>query len=98
MNPDDSKLQKLLREARVSPVLPPRLRENVWRRIEDADARAGDEIGWLNALAVLLLRPRFAYATALVLVMAGAVLGAHAGSQVARHDAEARYVALVAPN
>ena len=41
--------------------------------------------------------PPLAY-LAPILVMVGAVLGAHAGSKMARHDAEARYVALVAPN
>lgn len=108
MNPDpnfakgsieagDTKLSALLRQSRVSPSLPPRFQENVWRRIEDAEASA-KSISWLDALAGLVLRPRFAYATVAVLVLAGALLGAREGTQVAKQDAQARYVAMVAPN
>src|SRR5882672_104998 len=96
-NPDDAKLRALLNTARVSPPLPPRFQENVWRRIEDAEAPAKSET-WLDTLVALILRPRFAFATAAVLLFAGIFLGAHEGSQVARHDAQARYVASVAPN
>ena len=45
-----------------------------------------------------MLRPRFAYATVTALVLAGALLGAHQGAQLAKQDAQARYVAMVAPN
>jgi hypothetical protein len=45
-----------------------------------------------------VLRPRFAYATVTALVLAGALLGAHQGVQLAKQDAQARYVAMVAPN
>lgn len=97
MNPDDIKLSALLRESRVSPALPPRFQENVWRRIETnaVPAKAGS---WLDALAALVLRPRFAYATVTALVVAGALLGVHQGAQLAKQDAQARYVAMVAPN
>ncbi|HLZ53594.1 MAG TPA: hypothetical protein VKS19_03865 [Verrucomicrobiae bacterium] len=97
MNSDDTKLGALLRESRVSPALPPRFQENVWRRIE-ANAVPAKSDSWLDALAALVLRPRFAYATIIALVMAGALLGAHQGAQLAKQDAQARYVALVAPN
>jgi len=97
MNPDDIKLSKLLRQSRLSPPLPPRFRENVWRRIEDAEAPAKPE-SWFDVLAALVLRPRFAYATAAALVLAGAWLGMRDGMQTTRLDAQARYVALVAPN
>jgi len=97
MNPDDIKLSKLLRQSRLSPPLPPRFRENVWRRIEDAEAPVQAE-SWFAALAALVLHRRFAYATAAVLVLAGALLGMRDGMQTARLDAQARYVALVAPN
>ena len=97
MNFDDVKLGALLRESRVSPALPPRFQENVWRRVEDAEA-PDKSASWLDALAALILRPRFAFATAAVLLFAGIFMGAHEGSQAVRHDAQARYVAYVAPN
>ena len=99
-NPADEKLRALLRESRLSPSLPPRFQENVWRRIEDAQApaRSGESITWLETLVALMLRPRFAYAAFAALMLAGISLGAHSGAQSARHEAEARYVASVAPN
>lgn len=97
MESDDPKLRALLRASRRSPSLPPRFQENVWRRIEDAGAPAA-EPGWLDALAALVLRPRFAYAAMIVLFVAGTLFGIHEGSQIARQDAEARYLAVVAPN
>ena len=106
INPDpgsaeasDMKLGALLRESRVSPALPPRFQEGVWRRIEEADAPGkSNGIAWLDALAALVLRPRFALATAAVLMVAGALLGVRNGSQMAHQDAQARYLAAVAPN
>ena len=108
MNPDpgsnrcsgeasDDKLREVLRAVRPLPSLPPRFQENVWRRIEDAEAPVKSE-SWLEALVILILRPRFAFATAVLLLFAGALLGAHEGSQAVRHDAQARYVASIAPD
>ncbi len=96
MNPDDTKFSKVLRAASPSPSLPPRFQENVWRRIEDAEAPASGS--WLEALVALILRPRFAYATVAALMFAGILLGAYSGAQTARHDAETRYVESVAPS
>ena len=96
--PADEKLGTLLREARTSPALPPRFQENVWRRIEDADAPAISPVSWLESLVALVLRPRFAYAAVAALMLGGILLGAHSGSQTARLGAEARYVASVAPD
>ena len=107
INPDpgsaetsDAKLGALLREARVSPALPPRFQEGVWRRIEEAAApvKVTGGITWLEALVTLVLRPRFALATAIVLMVAGALLGVREGNQMAHQDAQARYLAAVAPN
>jgi hypothetical protein len=107
INPDpgfaearDPKLSALLRESRVSPALLPRFREGVWRRIEEAaaPARSPGGIAWLDALVTLVLRPRFALATATVLIVAGALLGVRNGNQMAHQDAQARYLAVVAPN
>ena len=97
MNTNDAKLSALLRESRLSPTLPPRFQENVWRRIENAEAPVKSE-SWLDALAALILRPKFAFATAAMLLIAGILLGSVEGSQNARHDAQARYIASVAPN
>jgi hypothetical protein len=96
-NPDDVRLGALLRASRPSPSLPPRFQETVWRRIEEAEAPAKFD-SWLDALAALVLRPRFAFATVSALVLAGAFLGAYNGTQVARQDAQAQYLAAVAPN
>ena len=96
-NPDDARFGALLRASRPSPSLPPRFHEGVWRRIEDAAAPAKPE-SWLDALAVLVLRPRYAYATVMALVLVGALLGAREGNQMAKQDAQARYLAVEAPN
>ena len=95
----DAKLSTLLRASRTAPALPPRFQEGVWRRIEEADAPGkSNGIAWLDALAALVLRPRLALATATVLMIAGALLGVRDGSQMAHQDAQARYLAVVAPN
>ena len=108
MNPDpgstkgsaaagDTRFREVLRAARPSPSLPPRFQENVWRRIEDAEApvKSGS---WLDAFAALILRPQFAYATVTALVLAGVLLGTYSGAQSAKQAEQARYLAAVAPN
>ena len=97
IHPDDAQFSALLRESRATPTLPPRFQQNVWRRIEDAEAPM-KSASWLDALATLILRPRLAFATIAVLMLAGVLLGSHDGVQTARHDAQARYLAAVAPN
>ena len=97
MNKDDLQLQTLLRKNRPAPALPPRFPQNVWRRIEDAEAPA-KPASWLDALAALILRPRFAFATATVLLLAGVFMGAMDGAQRARHEAQMNYLASVAPH
>lgn len=96
MNSDDTKLREVLRAARPSPSLPPRFEEAVWRRIEDADTPVKSD-SWLDALAALVLRPRFALATATALVVAGVLLGVRAGSVAANQTAQQQYLAAVAP-
>jgi hypothetical protein len=96
IHPDDAQISALLREARVSPGLPPRFQQNVWRRIEDAEAPA-KPASWLDALVALILRPRFAVAAAAVLLLAGVSAGTLEGRQLARHDAQMNYLASVAP-
>ena len=97
-NPEDAKLGLLLRKSRPSPSLPPRFHEGVWRRIERAElGRTAESSGWLDALVVWVLRLKFATAVAATLVLAGVVLGLQQGTQTARQEAQARYVATVAP-
>jgi len=96
-HPDDLHVSALLRQARASPSLPPRFQQNVWRRIEDAEAPAKTG-SWLDALAALILRPRLALAATAVLMLAGVFAGALEGRQGARHDAQMNYLAAVAPD
>ena len=96
IHPNDPQVSALLRESRVSPSLPPRFQQNVWRRIEDAEAPA-QPASWLDALAALILRPRFAVAAAAVLLLAGVSAGTLEGRQAARLDAQMNYLAAVAP-
>ena len=97
LNPSDAKLSGLLREVRVTPPLPPRFQQNVWRRIEDAEAPAPSG-SWLDALAAFILRPRFALAAAAVLLLAGILAGTMEGHQLAHYDARVNYLAAVAPH
>jgi hypothetical protein len=99
INSDDPKLSALLRESRAAPPLAPRFQENVWRRIEGAEAgRAVGTLSRLDVLVAWILRPRLAFAAVTALVLAGAFLGLRDGTQMARQDAQAHYLAAVAPN
>lgn len=96
MNSEELKLSGLLRQNRPAPALPPRFQQNVWRRIEDAEDVAPPET-WLDALAALVLRPRFAVPAAAIVLVAGVLAGTLDGRQAARHEAQMNYVASVAP-
>jgi hypothetical protein len=94
--PNDPQVSALLRQARLSPALPPRFPENVWRRIGDAQAPA-TPASWLDLLAGLIFRPRFALAAAAVMLLAGVLAGTVQGRQAARQEARMNYLASVAP-
>lgn len=99
LNPDDARLAELLRASRAAPPLPPCFHENVWRRIENTQANdIPAAANWLDTLASLILRPRLAFAIAAVLLLAGVGLGWNKGETMARHEAQSRYLASVAPN
>ena len=99
-DPADAKLGALLRDARVTPSLPPGFQESVWRRIERAetDSSAEDDLTWFDLLAGWLLRPRPALAVSVLLLLVGVRLGWRSGEQLARQQAQVRYVTAVAPN
>lgn len=94
-NPADGKLSSLIRETRPAPGLPPRFQENVWKRIEHKE-QAAPALNWIEALAALVVKPRFALATVCALVVVGVTLGSLDGTAHARHDAQERYLAAVA--
>ena len=58
-----------------------------------ADATAPS---WVESLAALILKPRFALATVCALMLVGVTLGSLNGTAHARHDAQERYLAAVA--
>jgi hypothetical protein len=96
IHPGDAEIGALLRQIRVSPSLPPRFQQNVWRRIEDAEV-AEPSASWLDALVAFILRPRLAFAAAAVLLLTGVFAGTLEGRQAARHTAQMNYLAAVAP-
>ena len=97
-NPEDAALSRLLRGSRANPPMPPRFQQSVWRRIEAAEDRESAAPSWLNSVVGWLMRPQLAFAVVAVLVVVGASLGVRSGTQTARYDAQARYLAAVAPN
>lgn len=96
----DEKLGALLRESCSHSALPPRFQENVWRRIECAEKHNSAMVDstWLEVIAGWVLRPRLAFAVAAALMVAGIGFGWSRGEQLARQDAQSRYIAAVAPN
>jgi len=97
-NPADDRLAALLRESRPAPDLPPRFQASVWRRIEHPELNQ-PAVTWIETVASLLLRPRFAVATAGTLLLLGLLLGSLNGGAAARQTAQQRYVAtVVMPN
>ena len=101
---EDEPLRALLKEWKATSCLPPSFQEQVWRRIERAEAQpiitATLWTAWTNWIAAVLPRP--ALATAYVAVFLA--LGATVGWAQARHETErvsgnlsARYVRSVDP-
>lgn len=92
-NPNESGLSGLLRASRPEAALPPRFQEHVWHRIEHPELDR--PAAWIETLASLLLRPRFALATVGTLMLIGVALGSLNGTTHARQHAQERYVAAV---
>jgi len=98
-DPNDAKLGALLREGRGAPPLPPRFQQNVWHRVESAEAAVpADAAGWFEAAVALLFRPRLALAALAVVVLAGVLAGALDGRRLAHDESRSRYLAAVAPS
>jgi hypothetical protein len=93
---EDPRLGEMLRQSRPAPDLPPGFENSVWRRIEAAEAKSGERT-WAEALTAWLLRPRLALASAILLVLAGASLGAAQGSRAGDELAKERYLNAVSP-
>jgi hypothetical protein len=60
-----------------------------------ADEQDRPTVSWVETVASLLLRPRFALATAGTLLVLGVLLGSLNGAASARQTAQQRYVATV---
>jgi len=103
-NESDPALSAALKEWKLSDPLPPRFQEQVWKRIESAEAPPVTRgspwsllTDWINAM---LPRPALALACATVLLLVGGA----AGWAQARHEAgqvgdelEARYLRVMDP-
>ena len=95
---DDARLRQLLLAARPVVALPPRFRQEVWRRIERAEApREAVTRFWLDALVGSLLGWRLLLAGTAGLMVVSGLAGALHGAAGARAAARAQYVASVAP-
>lgn len=101
-NLQDAGVSALLRKSRPAPPLPPRFREDVWRRIQGEERRSEEaampSLSWLDALVQQLLRPRWAMASLVVVIFAGSIGGAVNNSAAVRNQAQARYLSAVAPS
>ena len=98
----DARLRTLLRSWVVDTPLPPRFKENVWRRIERADLQPESPFwaGLLRLIEVSLPRPRVALAYVSLLLAVGLTAGAWAAQVKTSHTESSlglRYVQSVDP-
>ena len=103
-NENDTSLRALLQEWKPEAPLPPRFQEQVWRRIERAEAAPVPSVSpatvFANWLTNLLPRPALATAYVAVLLVIGASVGwSQARQETARVTSElsARYAQAVDP-
>lgn len=103
-NENDASLRALLKEWKPEASLPPRFQEQVWRRIESAEATPAPTVTLAqlfgNWLATKLPRPALATAYLGVLLLIGASAGwSQARQETARVTGElsARYAQAVDP-
>lgn len=100
LEPGDENLRRLLRLARPSPALPPGFQNAVWRRIERAEpAQETTSLAvWLDQFVAWILRPRWALATAAVVLLIGVTIGVMDGAGASRQAAQMRYLSAVSPD
>lgn len=101
MKQNQTQLERALQEWRVTTPLPPRFQEQVWKRIERAEAPGltlWDALrGWFT---MAFARPAFAVAYVSVLLVTGLALGFVQASHKAaswERQLEARYVQSIDP-
>ncbi len=91
-NEDDEKLSKLLRDWQVEVSLPPRFQQQVWRRIERADAHS--KVSLLHAFThwveSTFMRPALAVSYVAALLLVGLASG-YVQAQDKSAQAEARW-------
>ena len=98
---DGERLRSLLRESWPAQPLPPRFKESVWRRIDQADRAViptPSLFNWLDSWAERLLLPRFALASLALMLVAGGLTGAIRSADAAKQQAQERYLSAIAPN
>jgi len=99
---EDGGLRELLREWKVATPLPPRFKEGVWRRIEQAERKPEPRV-WARlagVLEVFLPRPKYAFAYVSVLLALGVMGGTFAAQATTKRlntDLGVRYVQSVDP-
>lgn len=90
-------LRELLREARPEAVVPPRLAEGVWRRLDRRRRQEAESLPTWLRLALIWRKPQWVMACLVAVAFAGSVLGVVQGRQMAREEAKMRYLERVAP-
>lgn len=100
LEPGDSNLRKLLREARPSPSLPPGFQNAVWRRIERAEPahETTSLAAWLDQCVAWVLRPRWVLASVAAVLLIGGAVGVMDGSGASKQAAQMRYLSAVSPD
>ena len=101
MKDNDTELKSLLQEWRITSALPPRVTEQVWKRIERAEVPSISLVDAVRAwFAMAFARPAFAVAYVSALLVVGLTLGfVQANIKSARWERqlEARYVQSIDP-
>ncbi len=102
MNPSEiESLRKLLRQWKVAEPLPPRFKEQVWRRIEQRPGAASAWELWQQWLATVFVRKSVALAYVTVLMAVGLTAGyfnGQAQEQQSKAQLAARYVQSLDPS
>lgn len=92
---NDLPLKKVLAQWKIESALPPGFQNQVWRRIEAAEARRPESVfaGFLRWIDLAFYRPRFALSYLTVLLFIGLGAGYWQAQDKTAH-AEAKYRAL----